>query len=59
MPEDDLGYLLRRSNDERKMASEAEDMAVRSAHDRMADRYADRAAKLLIKTAVPQPIQHR
>lgn len=49
MAQDDLGYLLRRSNDERKMALEAEDLAVRSAHGRMADRYAEKAARLLIK----------
>lgn len=49
MAQDDLGYLLRRSNDERKMAMAAADLAVRSAHDRMADRYAEKAAKLLIK----------
>jgi hypothetical protein len=50
MPDDDLGYLLRRSNDERKRALEAADLAVRSAHGRMADRYAEKAARLLIKT---------
>ena len=49
MREDDLGYLLRRSNDERMMATKAEDISVRTAHDRLADRYAEKAARLLVK----------
>lgn len=54
MREDDLGYLLRRSNDERKLATEAEDSGARLAHDQMANHYAEQASKLLtdVKEAI-------
>jgi len=53
MRDDDLGYLLRRSYDERKMATEAEDSGARLAHDQLADRYAKRANDLLTEVERP------
>lgn len=47
MPDDDLGYLLRRSIDERDMAEKAEDQTARTVHDQMADRYAALALEKL------------
>ncbi len=47
MHKDDLGYLLRRSHDERAMADKADEMTARTAHDRLAGEYAARALKLL------------
>lgn len=53
MHRDDLGYLLRRSHDERAMADKADDMTARTAHDRMAGEYAARALKLLDTETTP------
>jgi hypothetical protein len=47
MPDDDLGYLLRRSIDERDMADKAEDSTARAAHGQLADRYAARVQEQL------------
>ena len=54
MLQDDLGYLLRRSHDEREMADKAGDMTARTAHDRLAGEYAARALKMLDEELAPK-----